>query len=64
MHHTTTQLRRFPILLVSILAIVVLVVSTACGSLDGSAATKSSDEHAGMNMNTGSSATATVAAAP
>ena len=63
MNHTTTQLRRFPIALISILAILLLVATTACGTIDeGSAATKTSDEHSGMNM--GSSATPTMAAAP
>jgi nitrite reductase (NO-forming) len=65
MNQTTMRLRRFPALLVSILAIVVLVVSTACGTIDGSDAAASNDnDHAGMNMNMDMGASATVAAAP
>ena len=61
MHKSTMRLRRFPFLLVSIMAILVLVVTSACGS-NGSAATKTGNENSSMNMAMGASAT--VAAAP
>ena len=63
--------RRFPVLLASIFAVLLLVSATACGALDvnqaganSDTATTASGNHDGMNMNMGTSATATVAAAP
>jgi nitrite reductase (NO-forming) len=64
MNQTTTQIRRFPLALIALLAIVLLITTNACGALDSSAATKSDDDHTDMNMDMNSGASATMAAAP
>jgi nitrite reductase (NO-forming) len=56
------RFRRFPILLLSLFTILVLIVTTACGTGGNAAPSGNNDEHSGMNMDMGSSAT--VAAVP